>query len=103
MRFGSEVDDGIESFFAQELLDQGRIADCTVNKAQLWTILSQREICLITGIGQGIEDYNPIPGLAAQPIEDEVRPDESSPAGYEESCHLSRRSFEIVAEPAQQL
>jgi hypothetical protein len=88
MRFGREVHDGIEFLLAQQSRDQRRVANGAMNEAEFWAMIGRFQIRHIAGIGQGIEHRLPIPRMLGEPAMDEVRPDESGPAGNEESRHV---------------
>jgi len=74
--------------FTKETFDQGLISDVSMHKCMPGMGLDRPEICEITGVFQRIEVHYLMAALNNQAT-NEVRPDESSPSGYEDSHNES--------------
>src|SRR6266571_834078 len=80
MRLGGKVDDRLNPMLPHDAVNESRIADIPMDKGVAWMPLDVVQVLQITGVAEGIE----IDHLRVFPSEeetDEVRPDESRPAG----------------------
>ena len=100
VRFGGEVDDRVG--LGDERPDDGRIGDVAANEAQalghLRVVADRREVRLVAGVGQLVEDGDPRPVAARQDVADVARPDEPGAAGDQQA--LERPRLAHVSRPA---
>jgi hypothetical protein len=82
VRLGREVDDHVDRVLAQRFLDARQVGDVAVHERD--RVAEVREVRTIAGIGEGVEDDDPVVGMRGVPVVNEVRPDESRTAGDEQ-------------------
>src|ERR1700730_17254866 len=79
--------DGVDGLLAQQTFHRFTVADVPMYEPVLRTLLCRVQVREIAGIGQRIEYDDPITGMLAQPVENEVRADEARAARDEQSRH----------------
>jgi len=86
VRFGREIHDGID--VCHERFHERGIGDVTANERQPRGLLAiftyRREVCLVTGVRQLVEDRDPGQAVALQDLAHEARADEPGAAGDQE-------------------
>lgn len=93
MRFGGEVDHGVDT--ADELVDQIQIGDVTVHEVD--AVGHRLERRPISGVGQSVKDGYGGVGTTCHRLLDEIRTDEPGPAGYEQSHPMTLRRPLVTA------
>jgi hypothetical protein len=86
VRLRRSIDHPFNSMLTEETFDQGLISNVPMHKCMPGMGLDRLEICEIAGVFQRIEIHHLMAALQNQATH-EMRADESSPAGYEDS-HL---------------
>jgi hypothetical protein len=79
MRLGSEIDNGVDFFFKQNLLNQPLVGNTAVDKTVVRRFLDSGEILEMPRIGQRIQVDDPVPGIVFYPVADKVRTDKTGP------------------------
>src|SRR5690606_11445750 len=85
-------------FFAEDLLDEGSVADVAVDEAEAvfrrLEIAPTRgisfqvgEVLTVAGVGQGVQHDDAVARVAGEPVVDEVRADEAGASGDQQSSH----------------
>src|ERR1044071_8392954 len=93
MSLRRSVDDPFNPMRTNETLDQGLIANISMHKCMPGMLFDRLKICEIAGVFQGIEIHHLMAALRNQTT-DEMRPDESSPSGYEDT-HTIKAKVEV--------
>ncbi len=78
----AEVHHQPDAFAGQQLLDRGLVADVTVDEGDAPVDIG--EGAAVAGVGQRVEDDDPVVGSGVEPVPDEVGADEAGAAGDED-------------------
>ena len=88
VRFGGEVDDRVRR--RDERPDDGRVGDVAAHEREprghLGVVADRREVRLVAGVGQLVEDRDPRPVAATQHVADVARADEPGATGDEQAA-----------------
>jgi hypothetical protein len=88
------IDHRFNSMLTDETFDQGLISDIPMHKHMSGMGLDRLEICEIPGVFQCVEIHHLMAALNNEATY-EMRPDESGPAGYEDSHLRTLVGFEV--------
>ena len=83
VRFGSEIDDGVDLVLPQRSLGELAVADVPLDEDD--PVLHRREALAVSSVREQVVDDDMVVGMPPEPVVDEVRADEAGSAGDEEA------------------
>ena len=96
VRFGGEVDDGVDLVLADHVLDDVQIGDVRLDERDVGPV----EIGPVPGVRQEVERDDGVVGMTLEPVVHEVGADEAGRAGDEDPHGLSLIVIVVAALPA---
>ena len=101
MGLGREIDHRVDGLIGKHAGDAHRVGDVPVLKAVTRRRLDVRQVLRVAGIGQGIQVDDPVFRMPVDPVADEIGPDKTGAAGYQQSAHVCS-SFSILLRLSRQ-
>jgi hypothetical protein len=87
MRFGREVNDGVNAILAQEAIHQDAVTDIAVRKLMLCTVWQVLQVGRAPGVSKGVEVHHPYARPRLEQVADKVASNKSRATGYENILH----------------
>ncbi len=78
--------DDIDMFGGEEMIDEGSIADISLDKPKILPTLQLRQVFPVSRVGERIQNHYPVLGIATAPIADKIRPDKPSRTSHQKAA-----------------